>query len=174
MSSLDRPHGHAIARRMRPTRLLLGGVLITALAGSILLAACSSGTTIDERNAAASPAVAYKSGADFVEALTRAGIDFPNPTIGPVTTPAAGEKIHVADAVSSAYANKDVVNVFVAWRSEASSKYFSMYFESSQKAQADVSAKGLTLKGELWYARASDDQRLFDIQKALGGQLIKP
>lgn len=173
MSNLDRPHGHAIVRRMRPTRLVLVGVIIAALAGSVLLAACSSGTTIDERNAAASPAVAYESGANFVEALTRAGVDFANPTINPVTTPALGETIHVADSVSTAYAKDDVVNVFVAWRSEASSKYFSTYFESSQQARANVSAQGTTLKGELWFALASNDQRLFDIQEALGGQLIK-
>jgi len=173
MSNLNHPHGHAIVQRMRPTWLLLVGVIIAALAGSVLLAACGSGTSIDERNAVASPAVAYESGADFVEALNRAGVACTNPTIFPVTTPALGETIHVADSVSCTYAKDDVVNVFVAWRSEFSSKYFSMYFESSQEAQADVSAEGMTLKGELWFAWASDDQRLFDIQEALGGQLIK-
>lgn len=174
MSSLDNHHGRAIVRRTRRTRLLLGGVIITALAASILLSACSSETTIDERNAAASPAVAYESGADFVEALNGAGVVFTNPTISPVTTPALGETMHVADTVSTTYATDDVVNVFVAWPSEASSKYFSLYFESSQKALADVSAEGMTLKGDLWFARASNDQRLFDIQEALGGQLITP
>jgi hypothetical protein len=170
----DRLHSRAIVQRMRPTWLLLVGVIIAALAGSVLLTACSGAASIDERNAAASPAVAYESGADFVEALNRAGVACPNPTISPVTTPALGETIHVADSVSSTYAKDDVVNVFVAWPSEPSSKYFSKYFESSQEARASVSAQGMTLKGELWFARASDDQRLFDIQEALGGQLIKP
>ncbi len=174
MPNLDRPHSRAIVQRMRPNWLLLVGVIIAALAGSVLLTACGGAASIDERNAAARPAVAYESGAAFVEALTRAGVDFPNPTIGPVTTPVSGETIHVADSVSCTYAKDDVVNVFVAWPSEVSSKYFSVYFESSQKALANVSAEGMTLKGELWFARASDDQRLFDIQEALGGQLIEP
>ena len=72
------------------------------------------------------------------------------------------------------YSEGDLVNAFVAWQSEASSTYFSTYFEAEQKARAATGAPNPTLKGELWYAEAAADQRLFDTQEALGGQLIKP
>jgi len=130
--------------------------------------------SIDERNAAASAAVTYESGAGFVEALERAGVPCTNPTISTFTTSAAGATFHVADNVSCEYANGDVVMAFVAWPSEVSSTYFSMYFESYMEAKAFSAPQALTLKGELWFAWASDDQRLFDTQEALGGQLIKP
>ena len=141
----------------------------------ILTAACgddaSKELSVDERNAAASPAVAYESGAAFVEALNAAGVACTNPTIYPVTVSGS---VHVADSFTCAYAEQDLVNVFVAWQEPASSEYFSIYFENTQQARADVSAQGWTLKGELWFAQASDDQRLIDIQGALGGQLIDP
>jgi uncharacterized RDD family membrane protein YckC len=130
--------------------------------------------SIDERNAAASAAVTYESGAGFLEALERAGVPCTNPTISPFTTSGAGMTFHVADNVSCKYPNGDVVTVFVAWPSEVSSTYFSMYFESYMEAKSGTGAQSLTLKGELWYAWASNEQRLFDTQEALGGQLIKP
>jgi hypothetical protein len=130
--------------------------------------------SIDERNAAASAAVTYESGAGFVEALERAGVPCTNPTISPFTTSGAGMTFHVADNVSCKYPNGDVVMAFVAWPSEVSSTYFSMYFEPYMEAKASSAPQALTLKGELWFAWASNDQRLFDTQEALGGQLIKP
>jgi hypothetical protein len=147
---------------------------IIILAFAILTGACGGGAskevTIDERNAAASSAVSYESGAAFVEALNAAGVACTNPTIYPVMEGG----IHVADSFTCAYAEQDLVNVFVAWPELASSEYFSTYFENSQQARAEVSAQGLTLKGELWFAQASVDQRLIDIQGAIGGQLIDP
>jgi hypothetical protein len=127
------------------------------------------GPSIDERNAAAGAAVTYESGAGFVEALERAGFPCTNPTISAFTASAAGETFHVADNVSCDYGNSDVVNAFVAWPSEISSTYFSMYFKSYQEATTNT-----VLKGGLWFAWASDDQGLFDIQDALGGQLVRP
>jgi hypothetical protein len=125
--------------------------------------------SLDERNAAAEAAVAYESGAGFAEALQRAGVPCTNPTISPFTTSAAGGTFHVADNVSCDYGDGDVVMAFVAWPSELSSTYFSMYFKSYQEASTNT-----FLKGELWFAWASDDQGLFDTQEALGGQLVKP
>ena len=130
--------------------------------------------SIDERNAAARTTVTYESGAGFVEALEQAGVPCTDPTISPFTTSAAGATFHVADDISCSYANGDVVTVFVAWPSEISSTYFSMYYEHYMEAKAISAPQALALKGELWFASASDDQRLFDIQEALGGQLIEP
>ncbi len=130
----------------------------------------SNEASVDERNAAASAAVTYESGAGFVEALEGAGVPCTNPSISPVNT----SGVHVADSFSCIYAKDDLVNMFVAWPSELSSTYFSMYFENYQKAQAGFGSEQLILKGNLWFAVASTDQRLFDIQDALGGQLAEP
>lgn len=151
---------------MRLRVIMLTFVILTAACGDDAAETLS----VDELSAAASPAVAYESGAEFVDALNRSGVACANPTIYPVTV----SGIHLADSFSCTYAEQDLVNVFVAWQEPASSEYFSVYFESTQQARADVSAEGWTLKGELWFAVASDDQRLIDIQGALGGQLIDP
>jgi hypothetical protein len=127
------------------------------------------GPSIEERNAAAGAAVTYESGAGFVEALERAGFACTNPTISAFTASGAGETFRVADNVACDYGTSDVVKAFVAWPSEISSTYFSMYFKSHQEAPTNT-----FLKGELWFAWASDDQGLFDIQDALGGQLVRP
>ena len=42
------------------------------------------------------------------------------------------------------------------------------------EAKSETGAQSLTLKGEFWFAWASDDRGLFDIQEALGGQLFMP
>lgn len=167
---------HAVTRTTR-LRLLSPAKRVAVMLAIVAAATGCGGDgvtfeelSIEERNAEASPAVAYQSGADFVEALNRAGVECTNPTIYP--TVVGG--IHVADSFTCTYGEQDLVNVFVAWPSLFSSEYFSRYFQSSQEALADVSAQGWTLKGELWYARATDDQRLIDIQEALGGQLIDP
>lgn len=138
--------------------------------------ACGGGAgveelTIEDRNATASPAVAYESGAGFVEALEQAGVLCMNPTISPVI--ASG--IHVADTFGCTRAENDFVNVFSAWPDTFSSKYFSLYFESYVEAGASTGSQGLILKGELWLATAGPDrQMLFDVQEAIGGQLCLP
>jgi hypothetical protein len=133
----------------------------------------SGGPSLDERNAAAEAAVAYESGAGFVEALERAGVPCANPTISPFTVSASGGTFHVADSVSCDYAEGGVVNAFVAWPSEISREYFSLYSKSAQEARTKTFVEGMTLNGELWFAWG-DDQRLFNIQEALGGQLVEP
>jgi hypothetical protein len=49
-----------------------------------------------------------------------------------------------------------------------------MYFPSFQEAKTSVSAESLTLEGNLWFATAPTDERLFTTQAALGGQLLEP
>lgn len=174
----------SVINKRSSRRPAVGGLVAFILVGAGIYTICTSqvnwpefstlitvidGPSIDERNAAASAAVAYESGADFVEALGRAGVPCTNPTISPLM--ASG--FHVADSFSCNYATGDLVNLFVAWPSELSSTYFSMYFEAEQEAGAATGAQNLTLKGELWYAVATTDQRLFDIQEALGGQLVQ-
>ena len=131
---------------------------------------------ITEHNAAARTAVAYDSGANFVDALNRAGVPCTNPTILPVTTPAVAGTgtIQVGDSLACTFARDDSVNVIVASPDYLGHVYFSSYFEASQKALADVSSQQITLKGEFWVATSSDDQRLFEIQDVMGGQLIVP
>ena len=153
------------------------GFLMLAIASAAT--ACSGATgdvgpNVDESNAAAKAAVSYESGAGFVEALAQAGVPCTNQTVTPYTVPTAQGPIHVADTVSCNYADDDWITGFVAWPSEESSTYFKMYYESSQKAKADVGAQSLTLKGDLWFATAPAEQRLFITQQAIGGQLIKP
>ena len=82
--------------------------------------------------------------------------------------------IHVADSVECIYSEDDRVQGFVAWPSELSSEYFSGYFEHYLEAKAVSAPQTLTLKGQLWFATALTDQRQFDTQETLGGQLIKP
>ena len=68
-------------KRMSPAWSLLLGAIIGAFVGLALVLAYGNGAigggiSIDERNAAASAAVPYESGADFVEALER-GVGVP-------------------------------------------------------------------------------------------------
>jgi hypothetical protein len=139
-----------------------------------VVTACSSAgsskITIEERNATAIPAATYESGADFISALEKAGVPCTKNTISPIT--ASG--IHVYDSVTCIYSENDLINVDVAFPSEASRAYYSSYFPAIKNAQANTNPDRLILTGDLWYAVASTDQRLFDTQAAIGGQLIKP
>jgi len=170
-----------LVMRIRRRRLLSAASLVAVmLAIATAEMACGDGgasggrTSIDERNAAASAAVTYESGAGFVEALERAGVPCTKQTVTPQTVATEWGTIHVVDNVTCTYSEHDWVNGFVAWPSEFSSRYFSLYFERYQSAGDEVGAQSLLLKGKLWFATAPTDQRLFDTQEALGGQLIKP
>ena len=115
-------------------------------------------------------AVAYDSGAELVEALERAGV----PCVEQSVIPQEESGVYVADNVTCTYADDDWVQVFMAAPSEFGDVYFSMYFESFQEAKTSVSAQSLTLEGDLWFATAPTDQRLFTTQAALGGRLLEP
>jgi len=152
-------------------RVFRAGLLALAVAGAAT--ACGGGgTSVAKRNAEASPAVAYKSGAGFVAALRAAGVPCPKQSVDPVTTATSLGVLHVADSVSCTYSKNDYFSATVAWSSKLSSKYFSFYFEAFQKACRETSCEATTLKGKLWFAHGAPDvQRLYDAQKALGGQL---
>lgn len=148
--------------------LLTAGLLIVAAAGVVAACGGGGGSSIEQHNADAATAVAYKSGADFVKALKQAGVLCPAASVSAVE--ASG--VHVADSVSCTYAKDDYFSATVAWPSTLSSKYFSIYFPASQKACRDTGCKAVTLKGNLWFAGgAPDEQRLYEVQDALGGQL---
>ncbi len=101
-------------KRMSPAWSLLLGAIIGAFVGLALVlaygnGAIGGGVSIDERNAAASAAVPYESGADFVEALERGvGVPCTKHTV----TPLVASGIHVADSVTCMYSEGDLVNAF--------------------------------------------------------------
>jgi hypothetical protein len=111
---------HAVTRITRPRLLSAASLVAVMLAIAAAAMACGGGgvrfeeLSIDERNAEASPAVAYESGAGFVEALERAGVPCTKQTITPQTVVTALGTIHVADSVTCTYSEDDWVQGFVA------------------------------------------------------------
>lgn len=160
--------GHALASGNGLQRLLTAALLALAVGGVATACGGGGGTSVETRNAEAGTPVAYKSGADFVVALKQAGVSCPKATIAPV----AASGVHVADSVSCTYSTDDYFSATVAWPSTLSSKYFSGYFAAYQKACRDTDCKATTLEGNLWFAGgAPNEERLFTVQDALGGQL---
>jgi hypothetical protein len=153
---------------MNPIKMIAWSILVIAV-----VSGCG-GASIEERNAAAKAAVPYNSGADFVKALEQAGVPCPNQEIGhnTVWTPGVGDW-HLMDNVRCTYPD-NTLHVYVALPDdEWSRKYFSNYIEALQDVLCPFGKTDLQLKGELWYADTSDnDQILFDIQEALGGQIF--
>jgi hypothetical protein len=145
-------------------------LILAFMSGCGGAASSTSSMSISERNTAAKPAVAYDSGAELVGALEQAG----SPCVTQRVTPQEAAATYVADIVMCTYAADDWLQVFMAAPSEPGRAYYSMYFESSQEAKTSVSATSLTLEGNLWFATAPTDERLFTTQGALGGQLLEP
>lgn len=145
-------------------------LIVAFVAGCGGAASTPGSASISDRNAAAKVAVAYDNGAELVQALERAGVPCAKQSVIPQQ--AAGT--YVADNVTCTYSADDWVQVFMAAPSEPGRAYFSIYFESFQEAKTRASAQSLTLEGDLWFATAPTDERLFTTQVALGGQLLEP
>ena len=152
------------------SRASVSVAILALVAGCGGAASSPSSASISERNAAAKVAVAYDSGAELLEALERAGV----PCVEQNVVPQEESGVYVADNVTCTYAAGDWVQVFMAAPSEPGRVYFSMFFDSSMEAKTSVGATSLTLEGDLWFATAPTDQRLFTTQDTLGGQLLEP